>query len=141
MKVTTELKNIIKRAFDQKVADLKKATEEIKRQEYESVIKTISDSPEYKAYIEASARFIDLLKAYEIPREQEREHGYTINTYYMVKDITDIVKENRYHLATMEEAKAIAALDGERDALLVKLTYEKDLEKISALLAEYGIIL
>lgn len=147
MRVTTELKNLIKRSFDEKRAIVRREAESIARKKYENVFSEVNNSKEFQDYVKAAnalyERFKDLSK---------KSYGEECEPYYVYNfsDLNDIKPERivhdnvstyvRYNKDIMaEEREKITKLDLEQESLMIKLTYEKDLDKIREMLAEYDI--
>ena len=148
MKVTTELKKIIERSFDeqkrQKYAELDAKIEKIitdKREEMES-------TQEYKNYVKAANALYNKYEK-EIKKDLKERSKYQ-RPYYLgyMKDIENIdsnyfVHDNKdsYDRRDKERSKIYDDIEMQRESLLVRLTYEKDLDKIRNLLSQYGIVL
>lgn len=142
MKVTTELKNIIKSNFAKRKDQCLKEEVARQEQEYKTVCKTIEDSDEYRKLLEAIDNFNK--------RFGERELNFKVERSYYVKSVfqemCNLKPENfigkPYRRCDSPEYKAqIEELENQQNALLVKLTYEKDLDKIKETLLNYGITL
>lgn len=145
MKVTTELKHIISRSFDEK---LNKEYDELNTK----IKKSISDkkdevlaTKEYKDYRKAADA---LYKKYEkeIQRDMKR-YGKNNKPYrldemkFLLNDIGFFVGDNSYcyNEYGKEKNNIKDSLSKQKESLLIKLTYEKDLDRIKSLLSEYGI--
>lgn len=147
MKVTTELKNLIKRSFDEKRAIVQKEAEGIARKEYESVLGEVASSKEFKDYIKAANAFYERFKNLHTKSYGEECEPYYVYNLSDLKDIKPerIVHDNvsayvRYNNNLMAEIRArVEELNLAQEALLIKLTYEKDFDKIREMLAEYDI--
>lgn len=147
MKVTTELKNLIKRSFDEKRAIVQKDAENVARKEYESVLAEVANSKEFDAYIKAANAFYERFKNLNTNSYGEKCEPYYAYHLGDLKNIKPehIIHENvksyvRYNNELMAEVRAkIEELDLAQEALMIKLTYEKDLDKIREMLAEYDI--
>lgn len=150
MKVTTELKNLIKRSFDEKRA---KVTSEIKfvaEGLFEEKKREVSTSKEFKAYVKACKAL------YERFEEDYKAQGdyYSGKTAYNMKisdladvKVEDIISNNVSCYSKYNDdiqtniGKEIKALDLAQESLMIKLTYEKDFDTIKAMLAEYDIVI
>lgn len=150
MKVTTELKNLIKRSFDEKRA---KITNEIKsnaKDLFEEKKKEVATSKEFKTYVKACKAL------YEKFEEDYKAQGnyYDGKTVYNMKignltdvKVEDIITDNVSCYSKYNDdiqtniSKEIKALDLAQESLMIKLTYEKDLDTIKAMLAEYDIVI
>jgi hypothetical protein len=147
MKVTTELKNLIKRSFDEKRAIVQKDAENVARKEYEEVLTEVANSKEFDAYIKAANAFYERFKGLNSNSYGDKCEPYYVYHLGDLKDIKPehIVHENvksyvRYNNELMAEVRAkVEELDLAQEALMIKLTYEKDLDKIREMLAEYDI--
>ena len=147
MKVTTELKNLIKRSFDEKRTIVQKEAEGIARKEYESVLGEVASSKEFKDYIKAANAFYERFKDLNTNTYGEKCEPYYAYHIDSLKDIKpeSIVCDNvrsyvRYNDNLMAKVRAkVEELDLAQEALMIKLTYEKDLDKIREMLAEYDI--
>lgn len=135
MKVTTELKNLIKRKFKEKenayVEEQKKLMEESRNRR----IKEIEESKEYKDYVNATnilENYLnDLVEKY--PYKDRFDNGfYYTSSYLGVKDAGDFTYDTTYSVD-------VSPITEQMEKVLVRLTYEKDFEKVVELLAEYGI--
>ena len=147
MKVTTELKNLIRRSFDEKRAVVQKEAEDFARKEYENVLEEVANSKEFDAYIKAANAFYERFKDLNSNSYGEKCEPYYV---YHLGDLKDIKPERivcdnvksyvRYNNNLMAEVRAkVEELDLAQEALMIKLTYEKDLDKIREMLAEYDI--
>ena len=147
MKVTTELKNLIKRSFDEKRAIVQKDAGNVARKEYENVLTEVTNSKEFKDYTKAANAFYERFKNLNTKSYGEECEPYYVYNLYDLKDIKPerIVHDNvsayvRYNNNLMAEVRAkVEELDLAQEALMIKLTYEKDLDKIREMLAEYDI--
>ena len=140
MKVTSELKSIVKCAFNERKTAYRKRKVEEHNAEYKAALEWVENSEEYKDYVAAYER----LKAMLTPDAEVRNKKYNNNQptayfYYNFKKLspTEFIRENyRYPLDNDEE---LVRIEKEQNALLVKLTYEKDMDRIQELLSTYGI--
>lgn len=146
MKVTTELKNLIKRHFEEMKQERIKINKEERRKIHDERAAEIENSSEFKNYVEAAKMLYEYLK----PDYEEKGHGAwndnklnTVPYYYnqgyfsSLLEIkgTNFIWENGRFNANVETTDLTRAQEG----LLIKLTYEKDIEVIKSLLSEYGI--
>ena len=147
MKITTELKNLIRRSFDEKKALVQKEAESVARKKYESVLTEVANSKEFDAYIKAANAFYERFKDLNSNSYGEKCEPYYV---YHLGDLKDIKPEHvvhdnvksyaRYNNDIMAEVRnKVTELDLAQEALMIKLTYEKDLDKIREMLAEYDI--
>lgn len=149
MKVTTELKNLIKRSFDEKRAKVKSEANEKARSEYENFLNEFGKSKEFKAYVKAAQ---NLYNAFE-DKNPKSDYGSDCMPWCFSSSFdnldevkpSDLLKSNvstygRYNDDTMKEVRdKVNELDLAQESLMIKLTYEKDLETVRAMLAEYDI--
>lgn len=149
MKVTTELKNLIRRSFDEKRAKVKAEANEKARTEYESFLKEFAKSKEFKAYLKAAQ---NLYNAFE-DKIAKNNYGddcmpwYFTSTFEELNEVEpdDMLRDNvsaygRHNDDTMKEVRdKVKELDLAQESLMIKLTYEKDIETVRAMLAEYDI--
>lgn len=148
MKVTTELKNLIKRSFDEKRAKVTNELKEMSKKLYEDKKKEVENTKEFKAYVKACKEL------YERFEEDYNRQGnyYDGNTSYRLNlnnmknvIVEDIVKDNSDYYAKYNKTfntnidKEIKELNLAQESLLIKLTYEKDFDAIKEMLAEYDI--
>ena len=143
MKVTTELKNIVKTAFAKKAEAYRKSKLEDMHREYESAVEWLENTQEYKDYIIALERLHERLKP-DIAVRNARDKGCDSTAYYYQFDFSkqlsarNIIRENG-NWTLFENDEELNKIEREQNTLLVKLTYEKDMDRIQALLAEYDI--
>lgn len=141
MKVTTELKNIVKNAFSEKATAYRKRKCEEYHREYVDALKWIESSSEYKEYVEAFNRLREMLEHDVAVRKEKYDNNspspYIYRTVFKALAPRDIICESTHRY--FENDEELAKFEKEQNALLVKLTYEKDMDRIQALLAEYGI--
>ena len=148
MKVTTELKNLIKTEF----ANKRKAIEteiELKRKEgYKAELEKMKYD---KTFNEIKRLFAKLYEEWRVEylEEEDRYSKTTAQDYAYLrsefKRLGDMEPEyllgnNEWCLDNIDEgATKIAELKKQEQSLLIKLTYEKDLDVIKQMLAEYDI--
>lgn len=143
MKVTTELKNIVKGAFAKKAEEYRKSKLDANHREYESAVEWLENTREYQDYVTA----LDRLKVFltpDIEARNKRINGSYPTAYYYQCDfskkasVRNIIYESP-NWRLFENDEELKKLELEQNALLVKLTYEKDMDRIQALLSSYGI--
>lgn len=149
MKVTTELKNLIRRSFDEKRALVQRNAEEESTVKYNELIKKVESSKEFKNLVKAANTFRDAFSEYETGGRYNDDSNpwYTTSSFDNLKDIlpTNLFANNvrtyiKYNEETMSSVRAKEKeLDLAQESLMIKLTYEKDLDTIRAMLAEYDI--
>lgn len=132
MKITKELDSVIKRTFDaqrNKVTERQhKETETYRKQR----VNNVTSSETYKNFV----RYLKLFKQLCANNNCD----YSTN-----KNGVDVYYRNYGAVAEQEKAiKEVArneclAIDRQREGLMIKLQYEKDLGVITELLGEYGI--
>lgn len=151
MKITTELKNLIKRSFDEKRAEIRKLSAKEAQIAYEKMVINFEKSKEFKAYAKAAN---NLYEAFEEFKTQN-SYGNDCNPWNLNRDFCSLrnatakifVSDNvfvysRYNKNIMKAIRdKINELDLAQESLLIKLTYEKDIENIRNTLAEYNIVI
>ena len=150
MKVTTELKNLIRRSFDEKRANVSNEIKSVAKDLFEEKRNEVISSNEFKAYVKACKAL------YERFEEDYKSEGnyYSGNTAYRLKiegfnDIKpeDIISDNssyysKYNTDIQNElGSKVKELDLAQESLMIKLTYEKDLDTVREMLAEYDIVI
>lgn len=150
MKVTTELKSLIKRSFEEKRQMVEKEFRDMAEAQYQEKIDWLENLPEYQQFIsvqEALKNKLDMTSDLKLTTTYNKPYYYNSNynrnlleltskkiivdnTHTYLRNSTEIIKER--------ESK-IREIDMAQESLLIKLTYEKDLEKIKEMLNEYGI--
>lgn len=148
LKVTTELKNLIKAEF----ANKRKAVEnEIKLKREENYKAELEKMKYNKTFNEIKKLFAKLYDEWRVEylEENDRYNKTTAQDFVYLrsefKKFSDMEPEyllgnNKWCLDEIDEgAIRIAELKKQEQSLLIKLTYEKDLEVIKQMLAEYDI--
>lgn len=150
MRVTTELKNLIRRSFDEKRANVSNEIKSVARDLFKQKRNEVISSKEFKAYVKACKAL------YERFEEDHKLQGdyYSGNTAYKFKidgfddvKVEDIIIDNssyysKYNNEIQDKlGKQIKELDLAQESLMIKLTYEKDLDTVRAMLAEYDIVI
>ena len=151
MRVTTELKNLINRSFDEKRAKIKTDAESKAREEYEYFLNEFGKSKEFKAYAKAAQNLYYTFK----DQMSKNDYGSDCKPWYASSYFKNLdgdgVKPNmlcgnnvsiymRCNDETMKEVRdKVKELDLAQESLMIKLPYEKDLETVRAMLAEYDI--
>ena len=149
MKVTTELKNLIKRSFDEKRATVTREIKAVATDLYEEKKKEVSNSKEFKAYVKACKALFERFEDDYNAQGNSYYDGKTPFRLYFDK-INDVKIENiigsnvDYYSKYNDDIqtnvnKEVKALDLAQESLMIKLTYEKDLDTVRAMLAEYDI--
>lgn len=148
MKVTTELKNLIKRSFDEKRAKVTRELKATATDLYEEKKKEVANSKEFKAYVKACRALYERFEE-DYKAQGNRYDGKMPFILYLdnkndVK-IENVIGNNADYYAKYNESiqtnvnKEVKALDLAQESLMIKLTYEKDLDTVRAMLAEYDI--
>ena len=150
MRVTTELKNLIKRNFDEKKKIVRIEAENAARAEYEALVNEFANSEEFKNYVDAEkamfAKLDSIKETYGTSTVNERK-PWGFYPYRSEQDpkhlIRDEVRNYVYGNSSISNDinRKIDELNLAQESLLIKLTYEKDLDKVKALLAEFDITL
>ena len=148
MKVTTELKNLIKAEFAKKRRDVET---EIKLKQKESYKAELEKMRYNKTFNEIKKLFAKLYEewAVEYLEESDRYNKTTAQDIVYLrsefKKFSDMQPEhllgnNDWCLDKLESgADKITELKKQEQSLLIKLTYEKDLDVIKQMLSEYDI--
>lgn len=149
MKVSTELKRVINRSFDEKKELIEKEAKSEINKEYENIVSKFRESKEFKAYVKTAKELQKLLN--ELSDIYSRDKVYTDESplLYVLNSQLKLNPEDFFNLNSgytfrnkeyvTRYGSKINELEMERESLLIKLTYEKDFDKIKELLAEYGI--
>ena len=148
MKVTTELKNLIKRSFDEKRATVTREIKAVVTDLYEEKKKEVANSKEFKAYVKACNALFERFED-DYNAQGNSYNGKTPFKLYFdkIKDvkIENIIGSNVDYYSKYNDDiqtnvnKEVKALDLAQESLMIKLTYEKDLDTVRAMLAEYDI--
>lgn len=150
MKVTTELKNLIRRSFDEKRANVSNEIKSVAKDLFEEKRNEVISSKEFKAYVKACK---SLYERFENDYKSEGDY-YSGNTAYRlrIEGFNDIKPEyiisdnsgcySKYNNDIQDKlGNKIKELDLAQESLMIKLTYEKDLDTVREMLAEYDIVI
>ena len=148
MKVTTELKNLIKNEFAKKVAKVKSEIKLNRETAYKAELEKLKYNETFneikslmaKLYDEYSGKYIEDGSRWE--KSTAKDVAYITREFKEFKNLkpSDLLGDNSYYLERLEEGQdKIAELKKQEQSLLIKLTYEKDLDVIKQMLAEYDI--
>lgn len=147
MKVTTELKNLIKRSFDEKKHRIIDMSEESANKGYEEKLREVSASKEFKALAKAANAFCEKFEDDKSERYSSDGYPWYLKNFDFLQNIkakciycNNVSSYSRYNedIQYNTEQK-IKELEIARESLLIKLTYEKDIETIRSMLADYDI--
>lgn len=156
MKVTKELKNLINRSFVEKRNEIREKYEVVAKEEYLLKKNEIEESEEYKTYVESCKNLHNFIKnntdddcfsrygkpgikAFWIDLEGIYKEGEDMVDQIIHSQVSSFV---RYNNEIRDKVNAeITAIDLAEEALLIKLTYEKNLDVVKEMLAEYDIII
>lgn len=152
MKVTTELKSLVKRLFEEKRQMVEKEFRDMAEAQYQEKIDWLENLPEYQQFIsaqEALKNKLDMTSDLNFTTTHNKPYYYNSNYNRHLLELTSkslIVDNTRAYLKSNSEVlkereSKIREIDMAQESLLIKLTYEKDLEKIKEVLEEYGISL
>ena len=146
MKVTTELKRVIERAFGLKADEASKVFETSCKEKIKKVKSEIESSSEFQNYKKACEELYEyLLPDITLAGDSWATQGG--KPYYYSNDATHNIKHPSVNQFVYECINSYKRnhynqdYSAEKDTLLVKLTYEKDLEKIKEILKEYNIVI
>ena len=146
MKVTTELKNLIKRSFDEKRTKVTNEFKAVANEMYEQKRKEVEDSKEFKDYLNACKalyeRFEEDCKSQGNRYDGNKPFHLCLNKDIKIENIVNCnvdsyVYYNKNNKTNLNNEKQ--KLDLAQESLMIKLTYEKDLNTIREMLAEYDI--
>lgn len=148
MKVTTELKNLIKDEFSNKREKIRQDVLDFQKTKYEEAILDIENSKAFKTlkdaasklYEEYSGKYITEKNKYD--NSTENDICYVTSMLLNLKELTGkkLFGDNSYYYNKLNICQdKITELNKQEQSLLIKLTYEKDIEVIKSMLAEYGI--
>lgn len=150
MKVTTELKNLIRRSFDEKRANVSNEIKSVAKDLFEEKRNEVISSKEFKAYVKACKALYD---RFENDYKSQGDY-YSGNTAYRFKiegfndvKVENVITDNSIYYSKYNNdiqnklGNKVEELDLAQESLMIKLTYEKDLETVRAMLAEYGIVI
>lgn len=143
MKVTTELKNIVKCAFKNKASEYRKQELEMRDRKFKLAVEWIANSTAFQEYVAALKRLEATLKP-NIEAMNTKVNGVYPGAYYYQFDFSKNASPYAFIQKTsdwriFENDENLEKLEKEQNALLVKLTYEKDMDRIQELLSSYGI--
>lgn len=151
MKVTKELKDLITRHFDEKINAVRKSAEAEAAKEYDAKLAEFANLPEWKAYVDAvnalQQKCVEMFPDHRTCNYND--HPYTVDDWkYIARtDVTAIIRNNtgcyvRNNPTVANEVGAkIRELELQKESLLIKLAYERNLDIIKTMLAECGITL
>ena len=148
MKVTTELKNLIKTEFANKRAKVKAEIKLNRETVYKAELEKLNYNETFneikslmtKLYDEYAGKYIEGGKRWD--NTTSKDIAYITSKFKEFRNLkpSDLLGDNSYYLEQLEEGQdKIAELKKQEQSLLIKLTYEKDLEVIKQMLAEYDI--
>ena len=151
MKVTKELKDLITRNFDEKIMAVRDVAKADAKKEYDAKLAEFESLPEWKAYVEA-VNALQQKCAEMFPDHRTcnyNDHPYTVDEWRYVArtDAIAIIRNNtgcyvsNNPTVANEVQTKVHELELQKESLLIKLAYEKDLETIKTMLAECGIAL
>ena len=145
MKVTGELKRLINAAFELKVIKAKEELGKTNKEVWESKKNELENSEPFKNYVKACSELYEYIKD-DVEFAGTNAWGEKLTKpYYYVRDEVNHLKEPKSThfitscITTFTNRQFKDDTQTAKDTLLVKLTYEKDLDKIKELLKEYDI--
>lgn len=148
MKVTTELKNLIKAEFAKKRKDVETEIKLKQKEKYKAELEKMRYNQTFneikklfaKLYDEWSVGYLDEGERYD--KTTAQDVVYLRSEFKNLSDMEPehLLGDNYWCLDKFENgADKINELKKQEQSLLIKLTYEKDLEVIKQMLAEYDI--
>lgn len=149
MKVTTELKNLINRQFQDKADAIRKEFNDNASKIYQDTLDAFTESKEWKDFVKAANKLKEKLDDIKGSDDHYAKQPYSIARFEHMVSIApkDFIRSNIGNYlhydkdASKQLDDKLNALALQKEALLIKLAYEKDFEKIQAMLAECGITL
>ena len=145
MKVSTELKSIIVGEFSKRKKAIEKKYEDVVREAYKKRLTELEESKEFIEFMRATRALCDSLKddceKHPDLYTNETPYAYGDLFYKLMKlESKQIIRSNEYRCTKSDVYfDELHENERQRDTLLIKLTYEKNMEDITKLLAEYGI--
>lgn len=143
MKVTTELKRLIHTQFEKKRETVKSELAEQMGERFDAFCAEVEASPEWKAFAAARLGLYEKYKSYllrntskDYPPQGTPVAGSNIDGMKISRVRDYFYMWSRGRVEYPEDFKYTQQVE---DSLLVRLTYEKDLERIQALLREYDL--
>lgn len=148
MKVTTELKNLIKDEFSKKREKIKQDALDFQKTKYQEAVLDIENNKAFrtlkdaanKLYEEYSGKYITENKKYN--SSTENDICFVTSMLSNLKKLTGkmLFGDNYYNYNKLDTYQdKITELNKQEQSLLIKLTYEKDIDVIKSMLAEYDI--
>ena len=146
MKVTTELKNLIKEEFQRKISNFTKEYELDAEKQYKNFVKEVESDEDY---IQFKKHAQNLYEKYKDRLSDGGKYAmssdiaYYTNSFRNLRNIKsfELFGDNTKSYAREDKMyeSGLAELRKQEQALLIKLTYEKSLDNVRELLSEYGI--
>ena len=134
MKVSTELKNLIKDEFQKKRDDVKKDYNSFMNQYIENAKHIIESDPDFKQFVELANKLYEKYSNMEFIGVSS-----TIENASTLKAATAFYRSYSSGIGNTEFGEKLNELNVAERNLLIKLTYEKDIDKIREMLSDYGI--
>lgn len=143
MKVTTELKRLIHTQFEKERDAARKEVDELAKDRFDSFCAEVEASPEWRDFAAARQRMYEkyndrIVKSY-------KDYPVSKGTPVALSSIENLKTSRVRDFFGMCSWGSVLYPEGFKytqqaeDSLLVRLTYEKDLERIQALLREYDL--
>lgn len=143
MKVTTELKRLIHTQFEKERDAVHKEMVELTKDRFDSFCAEVEASPEWKAFADSRLRLYEKYKdrIVKSPTDYPVSNGTPVAGNSIENLKTSRVRDFFYMWSrgSVLYPEGFKYTQQAEDSLLVRLTYEKDLERIQALLREYDL--
>ena len=143
MKVTTELKRLIHTQFEKERDAARKEVAELEKDRFDSFCAAVEASPEWRDFAAARQRMYE--KYNDRIVKSSKDYPVSNGTPVALSSIENLKTSRVRDFFCMWSRGSVLYPEGFKytqqaeDSLLVRLTYEKDLERIQALLREYDL--
>lgn len=143
MKVSTELKNLIKGEFENKREELSQKYIQLRKAEYNNTAKFIEEDEDFKELVNLAKKFHDKYKD-SIPNTDGYRNSstfYSAGTFKALADLktNNIITFNSSYSYDENYKDDLKTLNKNEQTLLLTLQYQKDLDSVVDLLASYDI--
>ena len=150
MKVTTELKNLIKNEFETRRKRVIQEYEKYRKQKYQDALNEIGSDELFIQLKETANKLCDkYLGRYVTQRKRAakttvKDVCYITDTFEKLIDLSPekLYGDNTYFYNICNDndrEEKIKELNKQEQSLLIKLTYEKDIEVVKEMLKSYNI--
>lgn len=143
MKVTTELKRLIHTQFEKERDAVRKEMAELAKDRFDSFCAEVEASPEWRDFAAARQRMYEKYRDRIVKSSKDYpvSNGTPVAGSSIENMKTSRVRDFFYSWtrSSVLYPEGFKYTQQAEDSLLVRLTYEKDLERIQALLREYDL--